>query len=806
MAGRLPALSLLLSSGADANAKDGDGWTALHNACSRGYLDIVKILVESAGAHIDVKGGRGSWTPLMNASSHGHLPIVRYLTNRQQADPFVRNAAGETAYDVAAATFEIYICEILERYENDRWSALQLSSQAASESASTSQSLSTTSPYNPLALHMTIPVILYENQRLDTRLSTLALRGGKPRWSGTQAGRPDKTDRRAPSTMPPGPLSLSRSRNVPMRREDVKLPTRDEPYKMRLANRSTQIAAAKRARGEVVHDEYGTTPTPDSVMSRSRKEAGPSNQPIENSHFWQSEWQQDLTSPQVDAEEGWQYGQSFDTPEERWLAAPPAPLTRLLEGRGLGQNMQRAVTGAMLGSSDAVTNGDVEAISTDWVRRRRWVRVMRRRLDIDFEDDLGEEKVSSAIANAQQPLGKSGLLTSCSVFEAQQMARSDAEKLGSQADYIARSRAMAGNALHPDSQSAEQLKTYITRLELAVSELRNNAFNDNDTDRQARAEELLKGYTLQLRVLRQEVGLEADSEDEDDGDEDAEFIYPNSYKDDGQSVITRIGTPSVTPSGIVPPHQRSAPNEVGLSLGATRSVDLANAADFRVPTNEMPSRPSLITRPSLQEQVLLPTWENDGDVGSCRGCNRKFTFFLRKHHCRRCGRIHCDACSSHRAHLLPDELVIDPGIPEMIITEASGPTRICDTCDAERRLPTSIRNIHGMDALSHAVDQVGLQRDDSNVSDVSSRASELNECPVCNVVLANVGDGAMQEEHIRLCLDNGGGGSVQGGRYLIYKLAEGPIVGKECQICLEDLCVGMTIARLPCLCYYHRHW
>ena len=50
---------------------------------------------------------------------------------------------------------------------------------------------------------------------------------------------------------------------------------------------------------------------------------------------------------------------------------------------------------------------------------------------------------------------------------------------------------------------------------------------------------------------------------------------------------------------------------------------------------------------------------------------------------------------------------------------------------------------------------------------------------------------------MQACLETGGGGSLQGGRYLVYKLPDtGPIVGKECVICLEDLLPGMIIARL----------
>jgi len=48
----------------------------------------------------------------VNAASKGHLPVVLYLLTEQNADPLVRNKWGETAYDVAAAVFEVWICEV----------------------------------------------------------------------------------------------------------------------------------------------------------------------------------------------------------------------------------------------------------------------------------------------------------------------------------------------------------------------------------------------------------------------------------------------------------------------------------------------------------------------------------------------------------------------------------------------------------------------------------------------------------------------------------------------------------------------
>ncbi len=39
----------------------------------------------------------------------------------------------------------------------------------------------------------------------------------------------------------------------------------------------------------------------------------------------------------------------------------------------------------------------------------------------------------------------------------------------------------------------------------------------------------------------------------------------------------------------------------------------------------------------------------------------------------------------------------------------------------------------------------------------------------------------------------------------VYKLpSHSPIIGKECAICMEEFEEEVAIARLPCLCFFHR--
>eukprot|EP01062_Namystynia_karyoxenos_P077412 TRINITY_DN7791_c0_g1_i2.p1 TRINITY_DN7791_c0_g1~~TRINITY_DN7791_c0_g1_i2.p1 ORF type:complete len:1598 (+),score=403.75 TRINITY_DN7791_c0_g1_i2:83-4876(+) len=46
-------------------------------------------------------------------------------------------------------------------------------------------------------------------------------------------------------------------------------------------------------------------------------------------------------------------------------------------------------------------------------------------------------------------------------------------------------------------------------------------------------------------------------------------------------------------------------------------------------------------------------WVRDRDALSCRRCGVKFSTLTRRHHCRRCGQVFCDNCSSHRVSLGP---------------------------------------------------------------------------------------------------------------------------------------------------------
>jgi len=59
-------------------------------------------------------------------------------------------------------------------------------------------------------------------------------------------------------------------------------------------------------------------------------------------------------------------------------------------------------------------------------------------------------------------------------------------------------------------------------------------------------------------------------------------------------------------------------------------------------------------------------WVPDSEAGTCMHCKKvQFTLVNRRHHCRKCGVVCCNACSSKR-FLLP--------------AQSSKPLRVCMTC------------------------------------------------------------------------------------------------------------------------------
>ncbi|KAF3939830.1 hypothetical protein ABW19_dt0204427 [Dactylella cylindrospora] len=113
-------------------------------------------------------------------------------------------------------------------------------------------------------------------------------------------------------------------------------------------------------------------------------------------------------------------------------------------------------------------------------------------------------------------------------------------------------------------------------------------------------------------------------------------------------------------------------------------------------------------RQHLSPDIAVPPWQPDSEVNSCPICGNGFSFFYRKHHCRKCGRVVCAPCSPHRI-VIPKSFVvyppntIDPDLALLGITDPvnnrrhsymGGDTgvevRICNNCLAGENTGSSM--------------------------------------------------------------------------------------------------------------------
>lgn len=54
-----------------------------------------------------------------------------------------------------------------------------------------------------------------------------------------------------------------------------------------------------------------------------------------------------------------------------------------------------------------------------------------------------------------------------------------------------------------------------------------------------------------------------------------------------------------------------------------------------------------------------PEWQDDSDVTGCFLCHSQYTFFNRRHHCRKCGRVVCGSCSEQLVRYFPNTYVVN---------------------------------------------------------------------------------------------------------------------------------------------------
>ncbi|MEO8679633.1 MAG: ankyrin repeat domain-containing protein [Vicinamibacterales bacterium] len=94
------AVRALLKDGADVNAAQGDGMTALHWAARSGDTELAQMLLY-AGANVKANTRLGAYTPLMMAAEQGHAGVIAALL-AAGADVKAGNVTGTTPLMLAA--------------------------------------------------------------------------------------------------------------------------------------------------------------------------------------------------------------------------------------------------------------------------------------------------------------------------------------------------------------------------------------------------------------------------------------------------------------------------------------------------------------------------------------------------------------------------------------------------------------------------------------------------------------------------------------------------------------------------------
>jgi ankyrin repeat protein len=91
-------IEYLIGKGADVDAQNAKGWSALNLASREGRATTVKVLIDH-GADLESRADEG-WTPLMSAAQKGSEPVIRLLFEAG-ADVHAKNDKGKTAVILA---------------------------------------------------------------------------------------------------------------------------------------------------------------------------------------------------------------------------------------------------------------------------------------------------------------------------------------------------------------------------------------------------------------------------------------------------------------------------------------------------------------------------------------------------------------------------------------------------------------------------------------------------------------------------------------------------------------------------------
>lgn len=92
-------VKFLIENGSNVNSLTTDGWTALHFAAQKGYSKIADLLIKS-GINVDVQGLRYQRTALHYAADQGKTSVVQLIINAKGRTD-LKDISGSTALEIA---------------------------------------------------------------------------------------------------------------------------------------------------------------------------------------------------------------------------------------------------------------------------------------------------------------------------------------------------------------------------------------------------------------------------------------------------------------------------------------------------------------------------------------------------------------------------------------------------------------------------------------------------------------------------------------------------------------------------------